>query len=137
MPRPVGGSKNKSPAQKERSQASKKPGLKKPKKGGKEGDAAAQSGPSVEIRVVMTDAQAQRALSSSRTITAHNLARQAGVKISAAHAYLRGAAERGLVEVAGGKSGHRVYAVVNSKVPPRAPGMSATLGTTSGSSKNK
>ncbi len=136
-PPAVGGTKNKSPAQKEKSQSSKKPGQKKPKRGDKDGDAASQSAQSVEIRVAITDAKAQKALSSSRTITAHNLARQAGVKISTAHAYLRGAAERGLVEVAGGKSGHRVYAVVGSKVPPRAPGMASTLGTTSGSSKAK
>lgn len=136
-PRPVGGTKNKSPAQKERSQAAKKPDFKKSKKGGKDGDAASQSSPSVEIRVVMADAQAQKAMASSRTVTAHNLARQTGVKISAAHAYLRGAAERGLVRAAGGKSGHRIYAVVDSKVPAKAPGMASTLGTTSGSSKNK
>lgn len=136
-PRPVGGTKNKSPAQKERSQASKKPDFKKSKKGGKEGDGASQSSPSVEIRVVMTDAQAKKAMASSRTVTAHNLARQAGVKISAAHAYLRGAAERGLVKAVGGKSGHRVYAVVDTKVPAKAPGMASTLGTTSGSSKTK
>lgn len=134
--RPVGGTKNKSPAQKERSQAAKKPDFKKPKKGGKEGDATSQSR-AADIRVVITDAQAQKAMSSARTVTAHNLARQAGVKISAAHAYLRGASERGLIKVAGGKSGHRVYAVVDPKVPAKAPGMASTLGTASGSSKSK
>lgn len=135
--RAVGGTKNKSPAQKEKSQATKRPGPKKAKRGDKDGDSSAPSAPSVEIRVVITDAQAQKALSSSRTVTAHNLARQAGVKISTAHAYLRAAAGRGLVEAAGGKSGHRVYAVAGSKIPARPPGMSSTLGTTSGSSKGK
>lgn len=129
----MGGTKNKSPAQKEKSQSTKRPGPKKAKRGDKDGDASAQSAPTVEIKVVISDAQAQKALSSSRTVTAHNLARQAGVKISTAHAYLRGAAERGQVEVAGGKSGHRVYAVVGSKIPARPPGMSSTLGTTGGS----
>jgi len=129
----MGGSKNKSPAQKERSQGAKKSDS-KPKKGDKDGQS---STPTAEVRVVMTDAQAERTLKSVRTITSHYLARQAGVKISAAHAYLRDAAGRGLVQAVGGKSGRRIYAVSGSKVPAKAPGMASTLGTTSGSSKSR
>ena len=129
----MGGSKNKSPAQKERSQGAKKSDT-KPKKGDKDGQS---SSPSAEIRVVMTDAQAERTLRSVRTVTSNYLARQAGVKISAARAYLRDAAARGLVQDVGGTCGRRVYAVVGSKVPARAPGMASTIGTTGGSSKSK
>lgn len=85
----------------------------------------------------MTDGQAAKALKSARAVTAHYMAKQAGVKISAAHAYLGAAAGRGVVKAVGGKSGHRVYAVLDTKIPERSPGMAATLGTTSGSSKSK
>lgn len=129
----MGGSKNKSPAQKERSQGAKKSDS-KPKKGDKDGPS---SPPAAEIRVAMTDAQAERTMRSVRTVTSHYLARQAGVKISAARAYLRDAAARGLVQDVGGTSGRRVYAVVGSRVPARPPGMASTIGTTSGSSKSK
>lgn len=129
----MGGSKNKSPAQKERSQGAKKSDA-KPKKGDKDGQS---SPPAAEIRVVMTDAQAERTLKSARTVTSHYLARQAGVKISAAHAYLRDAAGRGLVQDAGGRSGHRVYAVTDPASPAKALGMASTLGTIGGSSKGR
>lgn len=78
--------------------ASKKPGAKE------------ESGPPrAEIPVYLDDAQAERAVKGAKVITAQELARQAGVKVSAANAYLRKAAADGKLVPAGGYSGHRLY----------------------------
>ena len=78
--------------------ASKKPGSKE------------ESGPPrAEITVHLGDAQAERALKGAKVVTPQDLARQAGVKVSAANAYLRRALAEGKVVEAGGYSGHRLY----------------------------
>lgn len=105
----MGGSKNKSPAQKQRSQDRKKPDPKKAKKGDKpEGGA-----PKAEIRVVLTEQQASRALKNAKVITVHELARQTGVKMSAANAFLRAAVRDKTVRRVAGTSGHAVYQPVS------------------------
>ena len=100
----MGGSKNKSPAQKERSQTGKKSDTKK-----KKGEKSEGSSVRAEIRVILTEQQAAKALKSSKVITVQDLARQTGVKISAANAFLRDAAGKGTVKRVGGYSGHVIY----------------------------
>jgi len=81
----MGGSKNKSPAQKEKSQKSetdKKGGTKK-----KDKDKSKRE-PKSEISVIVDEPQAMKFIKSSKVVTVQELSRQTGVKISAANAFL-------------------------------------------------
>ncbi len=104
----MGGSKKKSPAQQEKSQdeSSKKAG----KKGKKE---ESGSGKAV-ITVTLTDEQASKVLKNSKVVTVQELARQTGVKISAANVYLKKSLQSGTVKKIGGHSGHQIYQPVSS-----------------------
>ena len=62
-----------------------------------------------DITVILTDAQAARFLKNAKVITAPELARQTGVKISAANRYLKNATESGTLKRVGGYSGHWLY----------------------------
>lgn len=104
----MGGSKNKSPAQKQRAQESKKPAQKKGKKDEKSG------APKAEITVVLTDAQASKAIKGAKVVTVQDLARQTGVKISAANTFLKDAAKKGTMKTVGGCSGHWIYQPVSA-----------------------
>lgn len=85
--------------------ASKKPGAKE------------ESGPPrAEITVRLDAAQAERGMK-SKVITAQELARQSGVKVSAANAYLRKALAEGKLVEAGGYSGHRLYKLAETNGP--------------------
>ena len=53
-------------------------------------------------------------IQNSKVITVQDLARQTGVKISAANAFLRESASKGTVKRVGGYSGHHLYQVVSS-----------------------
>ncbi|HSG73858.1 MAG TPA: winged helix-turn-helix transcriptional regulator [Nitrosopumilaceae archaeon] len=105
----MGGSKKKSPAKQEKSQGD--AGKKSGKKGKKEeGSGSAKA----EISVMLTDEQAMKAIKNAKVITVQELARQTGVKISAANAYLRKSVEKGTVKKIGGHSGHRIYQPVSA-----------------------
>ena len=109
----MGGSKNKSPAQKDKSQkkeSSKKDGAKKSKKG----DKSEGGPPKAEITVILNDDQALKIVKSAKVITVHDLARTTGVKVSAANVYLKKLLENNTVRIVGGNSGHRVYQPVSS-----------------------
>ncbi|HJJ21166.1 MAG: MarR family transcriptional regulator [Crenarchaeota archaeon] len=67
-----------------------------------------------EITVVLTEQQAMKVIQNSKVITIHDLARQTGVKISAANAFLKQLAIKGTVKKVGGYSGHYLYQVVSS-----------------------
>ena len=69
----------------------------------------ASKSPKAEITVMLTEEQASRFLKSAKIITAQELARQTGVKISAANAFLKEAIVKGRVKRAGGHSGHIIY----------------------------
>ncbi|ABK76897.1 conserved hypothetical protein [Cenarchaeum symbiosum A] len=101
---PMGGSKNKSPAQREKAQG-RSPDPKK----GKKGDKGDGSVPKAAIRVTLTDEQASKILKESKVITIQHLGTSAGVKASASKAYLRDAERRGLVKAVGGRRGHILY----------------------------
>ena len=110
----MGGSKNKSPAQKEKSQKSdepKKAGGKKGKKGDKEKSEGASK---AEISVILTEEQAMKAIKGAKVITVQDLARQTGVKISAANAFLKKSMQNGTVKRVGGNSGHHIYQPVSA-----------------------
>jgi small subunit ribosomal protein S25e len=67
-----------------------------------------------EIVVILNEKQAMRVIQNSKVITVQDLARQTGVKISAANAFLKESASKGVVKRVGGYSGHHLYQVVSS-----------------------
>ena len=102
----MGGSKNKSPAQKEKSQKSetdKKGGTKKKDK------EKSKREPKSEISVIVDEPQAMKFIKSSKVVTVQELSRQTGVKISAANAFLIKLLQKGDVKRVGGYSGHHIY----------------------------
>lgn len=105
----MGSTKNKTAAQREKSQ--KDNGQAGAKGSGKKGKKSEKSdGPAkAEIVVALTDEQAAKYIKSAKAITVQELARQTGVRISAANAYLKEAARNQKVRVVAGYSGHRIY----------------------------
>ena len=106
----MGGTKKISPAKQEKSQSSKDP--KDSKKGRKDkGD----SGPrKAEITVMVNEKEAIKIIQNAKVVTIHDLARQTGVKISAANSFLIESTKKGLVKRVGGYSGHHIYQAVSS-----------------------
>jgi small subunit ribosomal protein S25e len=106
----MGGSKNKSPAQKEKSQkddkksGDKKKGMKKDRTDGQAKN---------EISVIVNEEQAKKIIKSAKLITVHDFARQTGTKISAANAFLIKSMKNGDIKRVGGYSGHHVYQPVS------------------------
>ena len=106
----MGGSKNQSPAQKEKSQkseADKKGGSKKKDK------EKSKREPKSEISVIVDEPQAMKFIKSSKVVTVQELSRQTGVKISAANAFLIKLLQKGDVKRVGGYSGHHIYQPVS------------------------
>lgn len=105
----MGGAKKKSPAQQEKSQkaeTSKKAGTKKTKKGerkDKKGKA--------DVSVIVNEQEVTNFIKNSKCFTVHEVARQIGIRISAANAFLTKALQSGSVKRVGGYSGHYVYQV--------------------------
>ena len=98
----MGGTKKVSPAKQEKAQSSKD--SKKGKKDKGEGGSA-----KAEITVILNEEQASKIIQKSKLVTAHDLARQTGVKISAANAFLRESTKKGTIKRVGGYSGHYIY----------------------------
>ena len=67
-----------------------------------------------EITVILNEQQAMKVIQNSKVITVQDLARQTGVKISAANAFLKESKSKGTVKRVGGYSGHHLYQVVSS-----------------------
>ena len=99
----MGGSKNKSPAQKEKSQSKDKKD-KKPKKSEKS---------NTSTSVTVNESKATKYINTAKIITVQDLARQTEVKISAANSYLQKLLKDGTVERIGGFSGHHLYKSVS------------------------
>ena len=100
-------------------------GAKKPTAGNKDKSAGSkdtkkkkdkgEGGPKkAEIVVMLSEKQAMRVIQNSKVITVQDLARQTGVKISAANAFLKESTSKGIVKRVGGYSGHHLYQVVSS-----------------------
>ena len=102
----MGGSKNKSPAQKEKSQGKNKD-AKKDKKKNQE--------TKQEIKIVINEDDAAKIIKNSKMITIFELAKQTNVKISTANNYLIKLLEKGSVKRYGGFSGHHVYQPISEQ----------------------
>lgn len=103
----MGGAKKPSPAKQEKAQGAKDSKRAKKDKG--------EGGPrKAEITVMVDEQQATRIIRGAKVVTTHDLARQTGVKISAANAFLRDAERKGTIRKAGGYSGHRIYLAASS-----------------------
>jgi len=99
----MGGSKNKSPAQKEKSQSKDKKD-KKPKKTEKS---------NTSTSVTVNESKATKYINESKIITVQGLARQIDVKISIANSFLQKLLADGTVKRIGGFSGHHLYKSVS------------------------
>ena len=108
----MGGSKNKSPAQKEKSQKSEAEKKRDAKKKGKDKDKSRRE-PKSEISVIVNEPQAMKFIKSSKVVTVQELSRQTGVKISAANAFLLKLIQKGELKRVGGYSGHHIYQPVS------------------------
>ena len=104
----MGGSKNKSPAQKEKSQ-DKNPEQKKSKKSEKSNVAK------TVLSIAIDESKATKYINTAKVITVQDLARQTEVKISAANSYLQKLLKDGAVERIGGFSGHHLYKSISGK----------------------
>ena len=67
-----------------------------------------------EITVIVNEKQGLKIIENSKVITVQDLARQTGVKISAANAFLIESTKKGIVKRVGGYSGHHLYQSVSS-----------------------
>jgi len=67
-----------------------------------------------EITVMVNEQQAMKIIQNSKVVTVQDLARQTGVKISAANTFLKESAIKGTVKKVGGYSGHYLYQIVSS-----------------------
>ncbi len=101
----MGGAKKPTAAKKD------KPEKSKDSKKGKKGEGGPRK---AEIVVAINEQQAMKIIQNSKVITIQDLARQTGIKISAANAFLRESANKGTVKRVGGYSGHHLYQAVSS-----------------------
>ena len=101
----MGGSKNKSPAQKDKSQK-KDADTKKSKKSN-----VAKTGHSI----IIDESKATKYINAAKVITVQDLARQTEVKISQANSFLQKLLKEGTVKRIGGFSGHHLYKSVSGK----------------------
>jgi small subunit ribosomal protein S25e len=104
----MGGSKNKSPAQKDKSQK-KDVDPKKSKKSEKGKEAK------TKLSVIIDESKATKYINDAKVITVQDLARHTDVKISEANSFLQKLLGEGTVERIGGFSGHHLYKSVSGK----------------------
>ena len=97
----MGGSKNKSPAQKEKTQ-------KKSTEDKKTNKSSKEKRLSVDT-VNINESQAVKYIKNSKVVTVHGLARETNVKISIANAYIQKSVQDGVLKRTGGFSGHHIY----------------------------
>lgn len=105
----MGGAKKPTAASKDKASGSRDSKKKKDKGDGSGGPKKA------EITVLVNSKQAMRIIENSKVITVQDLARQIGVKISAANAFLRESANNGVIKRVGGYSGHYLYRMATSE----------------------
>jgi len=101
----MGGSKNKSPEQKEKTQ-------KNDVEGKKTGKSAKEKRLNVDT-VKINESQAVKYIKNSKVVTVYGLAKEANVKISIANAYIKKSVQDGVLKITGGFSGHRIYQPVS------------------------
>ena len=104
----MGGSKNKSPAQKEKSQKQDNQ-AKKSKKSEK------TEASKTKLSVVIDESKAMKYIKEAKVVTVQDLARQTDVKISIANSFLLKSLKEGMVKRVGGFSGHHLYQLIAGK----------------------
>ena len=104
----MGGSKNKSPAQKEKSQG-KNTEQKKSKKSEKSNTTKTITS------VIIDESKATKFIDGAKVVTVQDLARQTDVKISEANSFLQKLLKGGTVKRIGGFNGHHLYKSVSGK----------------------
>ena len=109
----MGGTKKVTAAKQDKSQASKDSKDSKDSKKGRK-DKVEGGARKAEITVMVNEKEAMKIIQNAKVITMHDLARQTGVKISAANAFLLNLTKKGLVKRVGGYSGHHIYQPVSS-----------------------
>ena len=106
----MGGTKKITAAKQDKAQEAKD--SKDSKKGRKD---KGEGGPrKAEITVLVNEKDAMKIIQGAKVVTIHDLARQTGVKISAANSFLRDLTKKGIVKRVGGYSGHYIYQAVSS-----------------------
>jgi small subunit ribosomal protein S25e len=65
-----------------------------------------------KLAVIVEEPVGMKAISDMKSITTQALARNIGVKISVAGAFIRSLEQKGMIKSVGGYSGHRVYQLV-------------------------
>ena len=88
-----------------------KPEKTKESKKGKKGEGGPKK---AEITVMVNEQQAMKIIQNSKVLTVQDLARQTGVKISAANVFLKESANKGTIKRVGGYSGHHLYQAISS-----------------------
>lgn len=104
----MGGAKKASAAQMEKKQEADK-SKEQPNKKDRKDKKGEKSERKAEITVIVNEDQAIKLIKSNNYLTVQELARQTGVKISAANACLVGLVKKGAVKRTGGFSGHWIY----------------------------
>ena len=105
----MGSSKNKSPAQKEKSQKQNKES--KNSKKSEKSDTTSKTKLSVNI----DESRAVKYIKDAKIITVQDLARHTDVKISIANSFLLKSLKQGIVKRVGGFSGHHIYELISGK----------------------
>lgn len=109
----MGGTKKVTAAKQDKSQATKDAKDSKDSKKGRKDKG--EGGPrKAEVTVLVNEKEAMKIIQNAKVITIHDLARQTGVKISAANSFLINLTKKGLVKRVGGYSGHHIYQPVSS-----------------------
>ena len=65
-----------------------------------------------KLAVIVEEPAGMKVLQGMKSITTQSLARNIGVKISVASAFIRSLEQKGIVRAVGGYSGHRVYQLI-------------------------
>ena len=100
----MGGSKNKSPAQKEKTQ----------KKDIEDKKTSKPKEKRLNVDTVnINESQAAKYIKNSKVITAYGLAKETNVKISMANTYIQKSIQDGTLKTVGGFSGHHIYPPVS------------------------
>ena len=73
------------------------------------------------ISVMLNEGDGIKAISRLKAITSQELARNTGVKISVANAFLKSLEAGGNIKYVGGYSGHKVYALIQEKIKNDSP----------------
>lgn len=110
----MGGTKKKSLGASSKSQDGSSPQAQPEKKDEKKTKGKQQK---TKVTVLLDEKQGMKVLSGLKAVTPQALARNLGVKISVANAFIKSLESQGSVRPVGGYSGHRVYTLLQEMKP--------------------